>query len=50
MLKIIARLFGTKAERDLKELNPYVGLVREEYEKLQGLSHDELRGKSAALK
>lgn len=50
MLKIIARLFGTKAERDLKELNPYVGLVREEYEKLQGLSHDELRGKSAALR
>ncbi len=50
MLKIIARLFGTKAERDLKELNPYVGLVREEYEKLQGLSHDELRGRSAALK
>ncbi len=50
MLKIIARLFGTKADRDLKELNPYVGLVREEYEKLQGLSHDELREKSAALK
>ncbi len=50
MFKIIAKLFGTKADRDLKELQPYVGLVKTEYEKLQGLSNDELRGRSENLK
>lgn len=50
MLKFIAKLFGTKAERDLKELKPYVGLVNAEYEKLRDLSNDELRGRSQGLK
>lgn len=50
MLKFIAKLFGTKAERDLKELKPYVGLVNAEYEKLRDLSNDELRARSQGLK
>ena len=50
MLKFIAKLFGTKAERDLKELRPYVGLVNSEFEKLQNISNDELRAKTQELK
>jgi preprotein translocase subunit SecA len=50
MLKFIAKLFGTKAERDLKDLQPYVGLVNSEFQKLQSISNDELRGKSQALR
>src|SRR5690606_11707865 len=50
MLKFIAKLFGTKSERDLKELKPYVGLVNAEYEKLSDLSNDELRARSQGLK
>ncbi len=50
MLKLFAKLFGTKAERDLKALTPFVGLVNAEYAKLDGISHDELRAKSDGLK
>lgn len=48
--KGIAKVFGTKAERDLKELNPYVGLINKEYEKLRAISDDELRNKTQELK
>ena len=33
--KGITKIFGTKSERDLKELTPYVGKVNDEYNKLQ---------------
>ncbi len=48
--KAAAKLFGTKTDRDLKELAPYVGLINAEYEKLRNLSDDQLRGKTAELK
>ena len=50
LAKSAAKLFGTKTDRDLKELTPYVGLVNAEYEKLRSLSDDELRGKTDELK
>ena len=50
LTKTISSLFGTKSERDLKELTPYVGKVNAEFAKLGSLSNDELRGKSAGLK
>ncbi|MCF0057839.1 preprotein translocase subunit SecA [Dyadobacter sp. CY356] len=50
MFKIFSKLFGTKAERDLKELTPYVGLINAEYAKLASLSNDELRAQSEGLK
>ncbi|MGL1887495.1 MAG: preprotein translocase subunit SecA [Reichenbachiella sp.] len=50
LTKGIAKIFGTKAERDIKELLPYVGLVNTEFDKLATLSDDELRGKTQELK
>ncbi|MEP4093555.1 preprotein translocase subunit SecA [Reichenbachiella sp.] len=48
--KGIAKVFGTKADRDLKELLPYVELINVEYQKLAQISDDELRGKTQELK
>ncbi|MEP1035332.1 preprotein translocase subunit SecA [Ekhidna sp.] len=48
--KGFAKIFGTKTEKDLKELTPYVGLINAEYDKLRNISDDELRGKTSELK
>ncbi len=48
--KGFAKIFGTKTEKDLKELTPYVGLINSEYDKLRNISDDELRGKTSELK
>jgi preprotein translocase subunit SecA len=50
MLKIFTKIFGTKSERDLKSLRPYVGQINLEQEKLRSISHDELRNKTQSLK
>lgn len=46
----IAKIFGTKSDKDLKELKPFVPLILTEYEKLKHISDDDLRGKTAQLK
>ncbi|MFY0651046.1 MAG: preprotein translocase subunit SecA [Cyclobacteriaceae bacterium] len=48
--KGIAKVFGTKADKDLKLLMPYVDLVNKEYQKLGPISDDQLRGKTKELK
>ncbi len=48
--KIIGKFVGNKADRDMREVTPYVEKVRVEFEKLQDISNDELREKSASLK
>jgi preprotein translocase subunit SecA len=48
--KALKSIFGDKAQRDLKEVQPLVDRTKEEFAKLSGLSHDELRARSAALK
>ncbi len=48
--KSITKLFGTKSDRDIRELLPYVEQVNAEFIKLRDLSNDELRMASAALK
>lgn len=48
--KGFAKIFGTKTEKDLKELTPYVGLINAEFEKLKNITDDELRGKTNELK
>ena len=50
MLKFLSKLFGSKSERDIKGVQPIVQKIKDEYEKLSGLSHDELRGKTLAFK
>jgi preprotein translocase subunit SecA len=42
--KLIRSIAGSKADRDLKELGPYVGRINSVYAELHALSNDELRG------
>ncbi|MEL6850265.1 MAG: preprotein translocase subunit SecA [Bacteroidota bacterium] len=46
MKNLISKLFPSKKDKDVQSLLPYVDAVQEEYEKLQGLSDDELRAKT----
>ena len=46
----IAKVFGTKHERDLKALMPIVEEINEIYEGLSSLSDEELRGKTSEFK
>jgi preprotein translocase subunit SecA len=48
--KTIAKVFGTKSDRDIKEITPYVSLINQEYNKLTSLSDDDLRASTAAVK
>jgi preprotein translocase subunit SecA len=48
--KILGLFLGNKYERDMKEIDPYVEKVHVEFQKLQNLSNDELRDKTADLK
>ena len=48
--KGIAKVFGTKSEKDIKVILPLVEQINAEYAKLSSLSHDELRAKSQELK
>lgn len=47
---VLKKLFGNKSDRDMKELLPIVGQVNAEWEKIKGLSHDELREVANGLK
>lgn len=46
MLQLIAKIFGTKSQKDIKQIMPLVEQTRKEGEKLTGLSHDELRNQT----
>jgi len=48
--KVLGLFLGNKNERDMKEIDPHVILIHNEYEKLQGLTNDQLRDKTADLK
>ncbi|MDF7817849.1 preprotein translocase subunit SecA [Runella sp. MFBS21] len=50
LTKSFTGLFGTKSDRDLKELTPYVEKVNAEFVKLRNLSNDELRKATEELK
>ena len=46
----ISKLFGNKASRDMREIQPWVEKVKAVYPTLSAMSNDELRAASAALK
>ncbi|MCW3070230.1 MAG: Protein translocase subunit secA [Bacteroidetes bacterium] len=48
--KSVSKLFGTKSDRDLKEIQPYVDKILVEFPKLASLSNDQLRGKTSEFK
>ncbi len=49
MLKFIAKIFGTKSQRDIKLVEPLVKETLIEFEKLATLSNDELRAKTIEI-
>ena len=49
MLKLIAKLFGTKSGKDIKRVMPLVEDTKREGEKLKSVSHDELRQQTAEV-
>ena len=46
----ISKLFGTKSDRDLKEIQPIADRAIAEFPKLANLTNDQLRGKTAEFK
>ncbi|MDM7914226.1 MAG: preprotein translocase subunit SecA, partial [Candidatus Eisenbacteria bacterium] len=44
--RAVTRVFGTKSERDLKQLYPLVRRINEEYAKLASLTDEQLRAKT----
>lgn len=50
LTKNISKLFGTKSDRDLKELQPILAEILEAHKTIEKLSNDELRGKTAEFK
>ena len=50
MVNFLSKLFGTKAEKDLKELNPILNTTLTVYPEIAKLSNDELRAKTIEFK
>ncbi|MFT5348838.1 MAG: preprotein translocase subunit SecA, partial [Bacteroidia bacterium] len=46
----ISKLFGNKADKDVKDITPYVGKINAEFDKLAGITNDQLRAKTAEFK
>ncbi|MBQ5775263.1 MAG: preprotein translocase subunit SecA, partial [Paludibacteraceae bacterium] len=49
LIEIITKIFGNKAQKDMREIQPYVERIKATYEKIDLLSDDELRAHSASL-
>ena len=49
-MNIIGKIFGTKADRDMKQVKPILDKILVQYDIIDKLSDDELRAKSEALK
>jgi preprotein translocase subunit SecA len=49
MLQFIAKIFGTKSEKDIKRIMPLVEQTKAEVEKLKSVSHDALRNETRAI-
>src|SRR5690625_2521232 len=47
---LLTSIFGTKSERDLKKIWPVVEEINEHYEKMQQLSDDEIKQKTASFR
>ncbi|MEI6487547.1 MAG: preprotein translocase subunit SecA [Bacteroidota bacterium] len=48
--KSVSKMFGTKSDRDLKEIQPIVDKILIEFPKLAALTNDELRNKTIEFK
>ena len=50
MANFLSKLFGTKSDRDLKEVKPYLDATLKVYPEIQKLSNDQLRAKTIEFK
>ena len=50
MANFLKKLFGSKADRDVKQITPILNQVLAAYDRLDKLSDDDLRAESAALR
>ncbi|MFN7328281.1 MAG: hypothetical protein ACK5UP_02135 [Bacteroidota bacterium] len=50
MLKLIAKIFGTKSDKDIKRMMPLVEETKKEGEKLPGLYNDQLLKRTQDIK
>ncbi len=48
--KVLGKVFGNKYEKDVKLINPLIKKINAAFSTLQGLSNDELRGKTVEFK
>src|SRR5574343_175456 len=46
----VSKVFGSKSDRDIKEITPVIAKISAEFSKLQSISHDELRAKTTDFK
>ena len=46
---LLKMIFGSKADKDRKEIQPYVEKIKAIYPTIEALTNDELRARSAAL-
>lgn len=49
IIEFITKLFGNKAQKDMREIQPYVDQVKSIYPEIDALSNDDLRLRSKAL-
>jgi preprotein translocase subunit SecA len=51
LTKSISKLFGgSKSERDVKEISPYISQINEKFESYKNISNDELRNKTQVFR
>jgi preprotein translocase subunit SecA len=48
--ELLSKMFGNKAQRDLKEITPWVEKIKAVYPDIKVLSNDELRARTEAIK
>ncbi len=47
---LVKSIFGSKSDREYKQMQPIVAEINAEYEKLKGISNDELRNKTVEFR
>ena len=50
MANLLSKIFGSKSQRDLKEIMPFLNEAKVAYETVKNLTNDELRGKTVEFK
>ena len=48
--KVLGKLLGNKSEKDIKKIQPIIGIINKEVDKLSNLSNDQLREKTKELR